>query len=114
MLNLGNINFNDLTPVNTVLKLVAPSQAGINSIGPSSLTDDGATVTSTKKVVAPAIQTTTVYSAAGTPLPAASTALKGTRAMVSDATTPTFLGAYVSGGAVFAPVICDGTDWLTA
>ena len=56
----------------------------------------------------------TIYSAAGTPLPAATTALKGTRAVVSDATTPTFLGAYVSGGAVVAPVLCNGTTWVTA
>ncbi len=56
----------------------------------------------------------TIYSAAGTPLPAATTALKGTRAVVSDATAPTFLGAYVSGGAVVAPVLCNGTTWVTA
>ena len=57
-----------------------------------------------------------LYSAAGTALPAASDALKGTRAVVSDATTPTFLGAYVSGGAVIAPVLCIGLSggWVTA
>ncbi len=58
----------------------------------------------------------TIYSAAGTPLPTASDALKGARAVVSDATIPTFLGAYVSGGAVMAPVLCIGLSggWVTA
>jgi hypothetical protein len=61
-------------------------------------------------------QPAVIYSAAGTPLPAASDALKGARAVVSDATIPTFLGAYVSGGAVMAPVLCTGLSggWVTA
>lgn len=54
----------------------------------------------------------TFYSAAGTPLPACS-GLGGARAVVSDATLPTYLGIYVSGGAVTAPVFCNGTNWLT-
>lgn len=161
MLNLGNVNFNDATAPNTLLKVVAPTVAGLNSIGPSKLTDDGTTlsyngtpisgggtgitgtgttgsipkfasassvgnsavddgvtvvgtVTSTKPVAAPYVQAKTIYSAAGTPLPAASVALKGARATVSDATTPTFLATYASGGAVICPVFCDGTNWLTA
>jgi hypothetical protein len=59
----------------------------------------------------------TIYSASGTPLPSASSALKGSHAVVSDATTPTYMGAYVSGGNITAAVICsfDGTTyaWLT-
>jgi hypothetical protein len=44
-------------------------------------------------------------------LPAASTANKGWRMMVSDALTPTF-GATVAGtGAVTMPVFSDGTAW---
>jgi hypothetical protein len=54
-----------------------------------------------------------IYSAAGTPLPTAVAGLKGVRLVVSDATTPTYLGAYVSGGAVLAGVICTGTAWVT-
>ena len=54
-----------------------------------------------------------LYSVAGTPLPAASSALKGARAVVSDATLPTLLGVYVGGGAVVCPVICNGTAWVT-
>jgi hypothetical protein len=56
---------------------------------------------------------TTTYSAAGTPLPTCNTGAKGTKAVVSDATIPTYLGTYTSGGAVIAPVFCDGTNWLT-
>jgi hypothetical protein len=56
-----------------------------------------------------------VYSAAGTPLPAASGPLTGARAVVSDqTTTPTFMGVYVSGGAIVSPVFCTGTTWVTA
>jgi hypothetical protein len=56
---------------------------------------------------------TLIYSVAGTPLPAASSALEGARAVVSDATLPTYLGAYLGGGAVVCPVFCNGTAWVT-
>ena len=54
-----------------------------------------------------------LYSAAGTPLPAASGPLTGTVLVVSDATTPSYLGAYVSGGAIVCSVICTGSGWVT-
>lgn len=65
-----------------------------------------------------------LYSAAGTALPgttggnnACASNLLGMTAVVSDATTPTYMGAYVSGGTITAAVICsyDGTSysWLT-
>lgn len=61
-------------------------------------------------------QPAVIYSAAGTPLPAASDALKGASAIVSDATLPTYGGAYISGGAVIARVLCTGLSggWVTA
>ena len=62
----------------------------------------------------PVLVPTVIYSAAGTPLPAASSALKGARAVVSDATTPLYLTPYSSGGAIVCPVFCDGTQWVTA
>lgn len=55
----------------------------------------------------------TIYSAAGTPLPSCVTTLKGKQLSVSDATSPTYLGTYTSGGAVTSPVMCNGTNWLT-
>lgn len=56
-----------------------------------------------------------IYSAAGTPLPAASDALQGTVAAVSDATLPTVGAAYTSGGAVYCLVLCAGLagGWVT-
>lgn len=54
-----------------------------------------------------------IYSAAGTPLPTCNSGSKGTHATVSDATGPTYLATYTSGGAVIAPVFCNGTNWLT-
>lgn len=54
-----------------------------------------------------------VYSAAGVPLPSASAVRKGYVLQVSDATTPTYLGAYVSGGSVAANVISTGSGWVT-
>lgn len=62
---------------------------------------------------APYLQGTTIYSAAGTPLPTCNGGAEGSRAAVSDATLPTFLAAYTSGGAVHASVYCDGTSWKT-
>lgn len=53
------------------------------------------------------------YSAAGTPLPTCNATLSGSRASVTDATSPTYLGTYTSGGAVHAPVFCNGTAWVT-
>jgi hypothetical protein len=54
-----------------------------------------------------------LYSAAGTALPACNAGTKGAHATVSDATSPTYLGSYVSGGSLTAPVFCNGTSWLT-
>ena len=116
MLNFGNVNFNDATAPNTVLKLKNVGSGQMNSIDASLLTDDGTTLkyngvalAGSSGLVAP----TTIYSAAGTPLPAASAALKGASAVVSDATTPTYGGTYTSGGAVVARVLCNGSAWVT-
>jgi hypothetical protein len=59
------------------------------------------------------LQSTLKYSAAGTPLPTCNAGAEGTRASVSDANAPTFLGAYTSGGTVHASVYCNGTAWVT-
>lgn len=77
------------------------------------LTINQTSATFVPPVLAPYVQTTTLYSAAGTPLPTCNGASEGSRASVSDATIPTFLAAYVSGGAVHASVYCDGTSWKT-
>lgn len=54
-----------------------------------------------------------LYNASTNPLPACNTAAKGQKFTVADATTPTYLGTYTSGGAVTAPVVCNGSAWVT-
>jgi|SRR5271157_1028172 len=55
-----------------------------------------------------------VYSAAGTPLPSCTAPLLGASAVVSDATTATYAGAYASGGAQVRRVLCTGAGgWIT-
>ena len=45
-------------------------------------------------------------------LPTASTALKGTRYVVSDATATTFASTVAGGGANCVPVLCNGSNWV--
>jgi hypothetical protein len=103
----------------TFRSLVAADLPLGTDAAPGALQGDGSTIVVTAGVatavagvpVAPAV----IYSAAGTPLPAASDALLGATAIVSDAKIPTYLGAYVSGGAVVARVLCTGLagGWVT-
>jgi len=53
------------------------------------------------------------FSAAGTALPTCNAGEGGARAVVSDATAPTFLGTYISGGSTITGVFCNGTAWVT-
>lgn len=62
---------------------------------------------------APSWSPSTLYSVAGTPLPACAAANKGQLAVVSDATSPTYNGTYTGSGAVTVPVICNGSAWTT-
>ena len=59
----------------------------------------------------------TIYSAAGTPVPTCNAAAKGETATVSDATSPTYMGIYSSGGAITVQIICSyngsSYSWLT-
>jgi hypothetical protein len=59
----------------------------------------------------------TLYSAAGTPLPTCNSSIQGETTVVSDATSPTYMGAYSSGGGITTAVICsyNGSTyaWLT-
>jgi hypothetical protein len=63
------------------------------------------------------VQAGLLYSAAGTALPTCGSGLNGERAVVSDATSPSYMTAYASGGAITTEVICsfNGTTytWLT-
>jgi hypothetical protein len=59
----------------------------------------------------------TIYSAAGTALPACESTSNGEQAVVSDAANPAYMAAYKSGGTITAPVICSyngkSYSWLT-
>lgn len=65
----------------------------------------------------PAALDALTFSSGGTPLATCSSTIAGYTAVVSDATSPTYMGAYTSGGGITAAVICsfDGTTyaWLT-
>ena len=56
------------------------------------------------------LQAQTVYSVAGTPLPAAAT-VGVARAFVSDASANVYGTAYSGSGGITAPVYSDGTNW---
>jgi hypothetical protein len=79
---------------------------GDSSIGHGSNTSTIGTSTQTGFYYAGVTVHTVLYSAAGTALPTCNASLKGAETVVSDATTPTFLGTYASGGGITAAVIC--------
>jgi hypothetical protein len=90
---------------------IGPLQTTVTSQG-TTIASQGTAITALQAV--PILAPTVIYSVAGTPLPGASSALKGARAVVSDATTPLYLVAYAGGGAVVCPVFCNGSAWVTA
>lgn len=74
-------------------------------------------VSTTGTLALPIFTPTVLYSAAGTALPSCASGIKGALAVVSDATSPTYMGAYASGGGITTEVICsfNGStySWLT-
>jgi hypothetical protein len=100
---------------NTSALTVAPQFTGTNLTGTNLVADfQSAPGTSQVNVDYNGDVTTAVLkSAAGTPLPTCNAAHNGSTNIVSDATSPTYLGTYTSGGAVESPVFCNGTNWVT-
>ena len=95
------------TAVGSNAKVSASNQIVLGNASVTSVTTSG-------QIGAPSFLPNILYSAAGTPLPTCNAAAKGTLAVVKDATVPTYLGAYVSGGAVVAPVVCNAASaWVT-
>jgi len=75
-------------------------------------------ITSLTELIAPLISApqskpSLIYSAAGTPVPTCNSSSAGLQVTVSDAISPTYLSTYTSGGSVLAPVVCNGTNWVT-
>jgi hypothetical protein len=88
-----------------MIRQITPTNSGVNY-----------EVDQSGNVTQNSLRPTLLYSAAGTALPTCNSAANGYQYTVSDATSPTFLGAYTSGGAVTSPVICNGTgsySWKT-
>ena len=79
--------------------------------------DSSGNATFPGKAVFKASAPSVVYSAAGTRLPSCTSEIKGQQAIVSDANSPTYMGAYKSGGSITAVVVCsyNGSSyaWLT-
>jgi hypothetical protein len=55
---------------------------------------------------------TSIYTVAS--LPTCNSAAEGTRAGVSDATAPSYLGILTGGGTVHSPAYCNGTAWISS
>lgn len=102
-----------VSPVSgTASELVLPSTLPPTGGNYHLVGNNTAGVVTTSWVTGPAAPPV-IYSAAGTALPSCVSGLKGATAIVSDATSPTYLGTYTSGGAVAAPVMCNGSGWIT-
>lgn len=98
--------------LNGIISMQANSASTSTTTGTLRITG-GAGVTGAVTVGA-LLQIGTVYSAAGTPLPSCAAGTNGASAVVSDATSATYAGAYTSGGAQQRRVLCvSGTGWTT-
>lgn len=93
------------------------SSTGTNPAGGPTMLAPGVQGVITTKVTTPVQQSNFLYSAAGTPVPTCNAAALGEELIVSDATAPTYMAAYTSGGAITAKVLCSyngsSYSWLT-
>ena len=106
----GGTVFNDSGGGGILFNETAGAGMAFETTGPMSLGSDFGVAIAGSSMVYPV----TLYSAAGTPLPAANSVPQGALAWVSDALLPTYNGVYASGGAVTTIVISDGaTNWFT-
>lgn len=68
-------------------------------------------------IKSPAYFPSILYSATGVPLPSCTSTVQGETAVVRDAASSTYMGAYSSGGSLTAPVICSYNgatySWVT-
>ena len=98
---VGNVSLSALEVVRLgyggVLRVMTTGNVGIGTATPACALDVNGTIKTSGYTV-------------GT-LPAGTA---GQRAYVTDATLPTYLGALVGGGAVYAPVFHNGTAWVSA
>jgi hypothetical protein len=122
---VGNGTFDDVTGTVEAASFFAGTSGGAASEFNSSQVDlhnssgiqTVALTGATGQVLGNWFKPGTVYTAAGTALPTCNSTSNGTLAVVGDATSPTYMGAYTSGGQITAAAICsfNGTSysWLT-
>jgi len=113
VISTGGIDEEDTSSLGITIANHGPAPTNLTTTTPSLLQGNGSQICTmstgcTGSLTPPAI----IYSVAGTPLPTCNVGATGAEAIVSDATGPSFLGIYAGGGAVFTPVICNGTDWV--
>jgi len=107
-------NTGDIVTALVGLQIDALEASGVGTVTPIKSDSVGASVFA-GPIELPYSKAQTVYSAAGTPIPAAATAGVGARAFVSDSTAAGvggFAAPYVSGGTHKVPVYSDGTGWF--
>jgi hypothetical protein len=96
--------------VNAWLTVTGGQAAGITSIATNS--GSGAWAHTGTLTTTGVVTLSQGFTVAG--LPAASAALKGARAFVTDSATPTYNSQVVGGGANVVPVFCNGNVWVWA
>jgi hypothetical protein len=112
--NSGNIGWSATSAINAASDtiLCRGGAAGLVTVE-SAATCTNTVAGATGQLAVASVLPGVLYSAAGTALPTCASALNGETAVVSDATSPTYMGAYASGGAITAAVICsyNGTSY---
>lgn len=99
----GSAAANDTWQVNPILG------TGANPISIFTIAHAGSTGPAAVSIPALKFSTTTTVSG----LASCSATTKGMATAVTDASSPTYLGTVTGGSTTYAPVICNGTNWVT-
>lgn len=103
---MGRISVDYTTP-NSTMSFGSLYNSGYNAT-------DLMTLSSTGLAVTGAISATTTIKTGGYTVGTLPAGVTGDRAYVTDATTPTYLGALTGGGAVVCPVFKNASAWISA
>lgn len=99
----GSVAANDVWQINPILG------TGANPISTFVFAHSGSTGVASVSVPGITFSTTTTV----TLLPSCSSLIKGVATAVTDALAPTYLGTLTGGSSTYAPVICNGTAWVS-
>lgn len=86
--------------------LASPAFTGVPTAPTASAGTNTTQIASTAFVIGEIGAPGTLYSVAGTALPSCTSSINGQEAVVSDATSPTYMGAYSGSGGITTAVIC--------